>query len=149
MTIIVEREALLRVLTREPSGTSSLGGCGDAYIPSDGEYVLVDMPKPFSAVEKSQMGPTSDDQSTCSLSTGSLSSGSCHYLERRVCFAETLVSDEWTRPRTPRDQISSLFYSTEETQRYVSRIAVFVRGSGTSLSPGGSDILCTTSGSNQ
>jgi len=118
MTIIIEREALLRVLAREPSGISSSITCSDAYIPSDGEYVLVDIPKPLSSVEKSQVGPTSDDQSTCSLSTDSLSSGSCHSFERRVSFAETLVSDEWTRPRTPRDQVSSLFYSTEETQRF-------------------------------
>ncbi|CAJ1923084.1 unnamed protein product [Cylindrotheca closterium] len=121
MTIIVEREALLRVLTTEPSGTSSSSiGCGNTCIHSDGEYVLVDsIPKPLSTVEKSQVGPTSDDQSTCSLSTDdSLSSGSCHSLERRVTFAETLISDEWTRPRTPRDQVLSLFYSTEDTQRF-------------------------------
>eukprot|EP00526_Cylindrotheca_closterium_P023787 CAMPEP_0113626020 /NCGR_PEP_ID=MMETSP0017_2-20120614/13451_1 /TAXON_ID=2856 /ORGANISM="Cylindrotheca closterium" /LENGTH=197 /DNA_ID=CAMNT_0000536175 /DNA_START=16 /DNA_END=606 /DNA_ORIENTATION=+ /assembly_acc=CAM_ASM_000147 len=118
MTIIVEREALLRVLSREPSGTFPSITCEDTCIRSDGEYVLVDIPKRLSSVEKSQVGPTSDDQSTCSLSTDSLSSGSCHSLERRVTFAETLVSDEWTRPRTPRDQVSSLFYSTEETQRF-------------------------------
>lgn len=130
MTIIIEREALLRVLAREPSGISSSIACSGACIPSDGEYVLVDIPKPLSSVEKSQVGPTSDDQSTCSLSTDSLSSGSCHSFERRVSFAETLVSDEWTRPRTPRDQVLSLFYSTEETQRYVSSL-FFLRRSST------------------
>ena len=133
MTIIIEREALLRVLSTEPSGTSSSISCTSACIPFDGEYVLVDIPKPLTSVEKSPVGPTSDDQSTCSLSTDSLSSGSCHSLERRVTFAETLVSDEWTRPRTPRDQVSSLFYSTEETSRYVvQKIAIFLRGSSTS-----------------
>jgi len=38
--------------------------------------------------------------------------------ERRVSFAEPLVTQMWTRPYTPRDEISNLFYSTEETQRF-------------------------------
>ena len=36
---------------------------------------------------------------------------------RRVQFADDLVSDVWTRPRTPPGDLRALFYSSEETQR--------------------------------
>ena len=36
---------------------------------------------------------------------------------RRVQFADELVSDVWTRPRTPPGDLRALFYSSEETQR--------------------------------
>lgn len=119
MTIKVEREALLRILTREPSGPSF--PC-EKTIQGEGEYVVVDIPKPFMGEDfygDSLRGPTSDDESTCTLSTSSLSTESTDSIERRVSFSETLVSDQWTRPFTPRDEVSTLFYSTEETLRYV------------------------------
>jgi hypothetical protein len=126
MTIKVEREALLRVLTREPSGHSL--PC-EKTIPSTGEYVVVDIPKPFMGEDfygnSLLRGPTSDDESTCSLSTGSSSSESTQSIDRRVSFAETLVSDEWTRPFTPRHEVSNLFYSTDETLRYVPTESLF------------------------
>jgi hypothetical protein len=40
--------------------------------------------------------------------------------EKRVSFAETLVSDVWERPRTPPEDVSKLFFSSEETSRCVS-----------------------------
>ena len=120
MTIKVEREALLRVLTREPSWP--LSPCDHTSITDDGEFVLVDIPKPFMGevyYDKGLRGPTcDDDQSLCTLSTDSLSTASSDdSLERRVTFATPLVTDEWTRPWTPREEISNLFYSTEDTQR--------------------------------
>mmetsp|Transcript_3282 Transcript_3282/g.5653 ORF Transcript_3282/g.5653 Transcript_3282/m.5653 type:complete len:262 (-) Transcript_3282:928-1713(-) len=36
----------------------------------------------------------------------------------RVKFADELVSDVWTRPRTPPGDLRALFYSYEETQRF-------------------------------
>lgn len=119
MTIKVEREALLRVLTREPSGPSS--SCDSPLISNDGEFVLVDIPKPLmdeSFYGKSLRDLRSDDQSLCTLSTDSLSEDSSQSFERRVTFATTLVSDEWTRPWTPKEEVSNLFYSTEETLRF-------------------------------
>ena len=118
MTIKVEREALLRVLSREPSSTWS--PC-EAHIPDDGEFVLVDIPKPFLGddcyVKNLRESTYDDDESLCTLSTDSLSTDSSEFLERRVTFAAPLVTDEWVRPWTPREEIPSLFYSTEETQR--------------------------------
>lgn len=118
MTIKVEREALLRVLSREPSGPSS--PCESSILP-EGEYVLVDIPKPLMGqdmYDKSLRESSYDDDSLCTSSTDSLSSDSTHSIERRVSFAKTLVTDEWTRPWTPKEEVSSLFYSSEETQRF-------------------------------
>lgn len=120
MTIKVEREALLRVLSRAPSASSS--PC-EAQIPDDGEFVLVDIPKPFYEddcyVKNLPESTYDDDRSFCTLSTDSSSTDSSDCLERRVTFATPLVTDEWVRPWTPREEISNLFYSTEETQRWV------------------------------
>jgi hypothetical protein len=115
MTIKVEREALLRVLSRVPSGPSSR--C-EPPITDDGEFVLVDIPKPFMGEDCYTKSLTyDDDQSLCTLSTDSLSTDSSYSIERRVTFATPLVTDEWVRPWTPREEVSNLFYSTEETQR--------------------------------
>jgi len=119
MTIKVEREALLRVLTREPLGFSSL--CDNPSISDDGEFVLVDIPKPFMGEDcyvKSLRGFACDDQSLCTVSTDSLSDDSTASIERRVTFSTPLVTDEWTRPWTPREDIADLFYSSEETLRF-------------------------------
>jgi hypothetical protein len=37
--------------------------------------------------------------------------------ERRVWFADEVVSTVWTRPYTLKEEVAELFYSTEETQR--------------------------------
>jgi len=119
MTIKVEREALLRVLSHEPSGSSS--SCDHTQLVDDGEFVLVEIPKPFIGDEgfvRGLLRSTSDDDlSLCTLSTDSLSTDATESI-RRVTFATPLVTEEWSRPWTPREEVSSLFYSTEETQRF-------------------------------
>lgn len=119
MTIIVEREALLRVINREPLYNPSQ--CEDTIRSDNGEFVVVELPKPFLGedfYDRSLRVTTCDeDQSICTLSTDSLSSQSSQSVERRVSFASSLVTDEWTRPWTPKEEVSNLFYSTEETLR--------------------------------
>jgi hypothetical protein len=80
---------------------------------------LIDFRKTFgsqdcSAVEKLRNFTYDDDDFT--VSTTSLSDTDSE-AERSVSFAEELVTDEWTRPYTPREEVTKLFYSTEETQR--------------------------------
>jgi hypothetical protein len=126
MTIKVEREALLRVLSRQPSSPSSYP-CDQTPLSDDGEFVLVDLPKPFMVDEdsscyvlqtSSNAYGDNDDRSLCTVSTDSLSTDSDdNSIDRRVTFSTTLVTDEWTRPWTPREEVADLFYSTEETQR--------------------------------
>lgn len=117
MTIKVEREALLRLLSRQPS-TPQL----EVPIGRESEFVVVDIEKPWFN-EECPVGrlrdSSYDDESVYTVSTSSLSSDSeDEEEERRVSFAEPLVTQRWTRPYTPRDEISNLFYSTEETQRF-------------------------------
>ena len=65
---------------------------------------------------------TDDDQaSVCSLSTSSVTTTSTTDDEeepspRVVSFATDLVTDVWTRERTPQEDVSMLFYSSQETQ---------------------------------
>ena len=56
-----------------------------------------------------------DDDDTASVLTNSTASSDI----RSVSFADTLVSDVWTRPYTPVDEIPRLFYHAEEIARYV------------------------------
>lgn len=117
MTIKVEREALLRVLERPPLNTP---------IPPPGEFVVVDCFKPIhpadSLVEKLRLSTScDDDDSVFTVSTASFSDTDSEdgSIQRRVSFAEELVTNEWTRPFTPKEDLSHLFYTTEETQKYV------------------------------
>eukprot|EP00339_Tiarina_fusa_P015456 CAMPEP_0117030848 /NCGR_PEP_ID=MMETSP0472-20121206/22234_1 /TAXON_ID=693140 ORGANISM="Tiarina fusus, Strain LIS" /NCGR_SAMPLE_ID=MMETSP0472 /ASSEMBLY_ACC=CAM_ASM_000603 /LENGTH=209 /DNA_ID=CAMNT_0004739039 /DNA_START=43 /DNA_END=669 /DNA_ORIENTATION=+ len=119
MTIKIERDALLCVLSRPPSLPSSSRRCGTT-ISDDEEFVLVDIPKSFPEYhfDKSlRRSPSEDDHSLCTLSTDSLSDSSLS-IERRVSFSTPLVTEEWTRPWTAKEDISNLYYSTEETQRF-------------------------------
>lgn len=63
----------------------------------------------------------SDDDSVLTLSTASLSDieSDSSVSMLRVSFAEELVSVEWTRPYTATEDLGDLYYSTEETNRYV------------------------------
>jgi hypothetical protein len=106
--ILVEHEALLCVLSRAPTYPSR---CDRPPIGDEEEFVIVDIPKPFKEEEYS------DDNSYCTASTDSLSTDSDSICERRVTFAPALVSEEWTRPYTAKEDVSKLFYSPEETQR--------------------------------
>lgn len=100
--------------------------------PEDDEYLLVDFPS-VEKLRSSTCGPTTgadnDDESIFTLSTTSLSDtdsdlgdddedSSTASSSRRVSFADDLVSDEWTRPYTPPEEVRDLYYSSEETQRF-------------------------------
>lgn len=60
-----------------------------------------------------------DDDSVVTLSTASFSD-SDDSVCLRVSFVEELVTDVWTRPYTTPEDLADLYYSTEETNRYVS-----------------------------
>jgi len=116
MTIKVEREALLRLLSIQPIIPTT-----DIAIVRDNEFVVVDIDKSLypEVCPVGRLRDSYDEESVFTISTSSLSSDSDdEEEERRVSFAEPLVTREWKRPYTPRDEISNLFYSTEETQRF-------------------------------
>jgi uncharacterized UBP type Zn finger protein len=81
---------------------------------------LVDFSNTFKsndcAVEKLRHSTYDDEDSVFTLSTASLSDSDSE-VERSVSFADDVVTEEWTRPYTPKEEVSKLFYSTEETQR--------------------------------
>jgi hypothetical protein len=115
MTIKLEQQTLLRVLERQQANAPLLDST-ISHINNEC-FVILDFHKPLGndiSVEKLR-GLSTDDDDT--LSTSSLSTDSDCEIERRVSFAEDLVSEEWTRPYTPKEEISALFYSTEETSR--------------------------------
>jgi len=58
-----------------------------------------------------------DASSISTFSTASLSDSDSSEFDRRVSFSEDLVTDEWTRPFTEEEDIPTLYYSNEETQR--------------------------------
>lgn len=116
MTIKVEQEALLRLLSAPPS-TPFLEPpirCHDGYYHIDVRKAGFSSDFPVEKLRDSSC----DDDSVFTASTASLSSDSDDEdLDRRVSFAEPLVTEVWTREYTPRDDIATLYYSTEETQR--------------------------------
>jgi hypothetical protein len=111
--LLIERDALTSVLERPPCT-----GNGDELIDvscgKDGDSPCIFIGKkgdsPFLRKEC-----TSFDDDT--VSTASLSDSS-YEDDKRVSFADTLVSDVWERPRTPPEEVSKLFFSSEETQRF-------------------------------
>jgi hypothetical protein len=60
-----------------------------------------------------------DDDSVMTLSSTSSSDLESNSIARVVTFAPELVTEEWTRPYTPTEDLGKLYYSTQETQRYV------------------------------
>jgi hypothetical protein len=56
-----------------------------------------------------------DDDSIGTRSTASLSDTDS--FDRRVSFASELVTREWTRPFTEPNDVATLYYTTDETQR--------------------------------
>jgi hypothetical protein len=124
MTIKVEQEALLRVLERPLPHPQPNHAQSHAPSSQGDEYVLVDFPSTFNksndcAVEKLRRSTYDDEDSVDSgftLSTACLSDSDSE-VERSVSFADDLVTEEWTRPYTPKEDVHKLFYSTEETQR--------------------------------
>ena len=128
MTIRVEREALLTVINTSqspsingslPTTTKSLSSkpCNPCIRDED-EFVIVDSVPTKEFYSDFIPGSTGDDDlaSLCTLSTTSTSSSSDGSSERRVTFADQLVTDVWTRERTLPEDVSNLFYSGIETQ---------------------------------
>ncbi len=128
MTIRVEREALLTVINTSQSSsingslrttTKSLSSkpCNPCIRDED-EFVIVDSVPTKEFYSDFIRGSTGDDDlaSLCTLSTSSTSSSSDASSERRVTFADQLVTDVWTRDRTLPEDVSNLFYSAIETQ---------------------------------
>jgi hypothetical protein len=114
MTIKIERDSQLRVSdSHSDSSTSHVPPFETGMVEDD--FLLVNFPQMCSGVGKLRSSTLDDD----TASTGSFSSDSTDSGLRRVSFANNLVTDSWTRPYTPRSEVSSLFYSTEETTRYV------------------------------
>jgi len=107
MTVKVEREALLRVLERTPVNTQL-----------DSDYLVVD----YGNLIGDEKLKVDDEDSVYTLSTASFSDTDSEedasVEERRVSFSEELVTDEWTRPFTAKEDLPQLFYTTEETQRF-------------------------------
>jgi uncharacterized UBP type Zn finger protein len=122
MTIHVEQEALLRVVERPLPHPQQQTNHSLSHSPSsqEEEYVLVDFSNTFKSndcsVEKLRHSTYDDEDSVFTLSTASLSDSDSE-VERSVSFADDVVTEEWTRPYTPKEEVSKLFYSTEETQR--------------------------------
>lgn len=121
MTIKVEREALLCVLSHLPSHQGP-------SIPYD-EYVTVSCDKDsssgiyigeqdyFCTSTDSYVKCTSSFDDDCTVTTATSSSASSLDEDKRVSFADPLVTEVFTRPRTQREEIPTLFYSVDETQR--------------------------------
>lgn len=118
MTIKVEREALITVLGRSPSWQPY--PCEETSLSSDDDScVVLNIPTKSQCLddESARSSADSDEDSLCASSTSSDSLSCESSVERRVSFASDLVSEEWTRPYTPREEISNLYYSTEDTNR--------------------------------
>ena len=126
MTIKLDHETILRV----PDLCCQLQR-RSAYVDSDsipippqtstkaalGALSYVDLLKSPNTVEDVP-GLTSDDDDT--LSTASMSSDE-ETVDRRVVFCDEVVTQIWYRPFTEKDDIPNLYYSSDDTARYVSR----------------------------
>lgn len=112
--LLIEKETVLNTVCNRPPCT----GPGDELIDvscgkdSDSPCIFIGEKGgiPFSREECTSF---SDDEtcSTASMSDSSLDD------EKRVSFADALVSDVWERPRTPPEDVGKLFFSSEETSR--------------------------------
>jgi len=136
MTIRVEREALLMIINTSSSSsttTTSPPYSSLSYNPcirdNDDEFVIVDSVPTINKGKNdffySDLRYTRDDDqaSLCTISTTSDSSfystsDISTIVDRRVSFAPQLVTDIWTRPRTVPEDVSALFYSAQETQKF-------------------------------
>lgn len=136
MTIRFERQALLRVINTSGSSlknatttTTSLTSLPtkpyNPCIQEEDEYVVVDSVPTKKFYSDLIPGSTWDDDlaSVCTLSTSSVSScddssSEASTVERRVTFASQIVTDVWTRERTPLEEVSNLYYSSAETQNF-------------------------------
>jgi hypothetical protein len=117
MTIKVEREALLRVLERPPQYSPIEDASGDCLLVDYGNLIS----NSDDVVGKLRQSSVDDEDSVFTVSTASFSDTDSEDAEdlddRRVSFAEDLVTEEWTRPFTAKEDLSLLFYTAEETQK--------------------------------
>jgi hypothetical protein len=129
MTIRIERQALLRVISTSPPPLSH-----DPPINNnddEDEFVVVDLPpekKPQETATARAAANTAttndhfedDDSQTVISSVLSEEedddledNSSTQSSESRVSFADELITDVWTRPYTPTEDIPTLFYSSD------------------------------------
>lgn len=119
MTIKVEREALI-ALQSQPWPSSSVSSNDDdddnviriyrKYPAHHDHYLSKDLlPGAVS---------TDDEDSVYTTSTTTCSDSDTSDIDRRVCFADDLVTDVWTRPYTEKERIAELYYSNDETHRF-------------------------------
>ena len=121
MTIKIERDSPLRVIDTSSHRHGSSGTPFESSITTmEDDFVVVDFQPLCSSLLVGKLRSSTIDDDTAS--TGSMSSDSyddSSEQQRRVSFADDLVTQVWTRPFTPRGEVSNLFYSTEDTSRYV------------------------------
>lgn len=116
MTIKVEQEVLV-----------SLGSSHQWPIGNSDDYLIRKSKPQQSDDDLLSKSPFCDDldeecASISTFSTASMSSDD-YSIDRRVSFADDIVTEVFTRPYTEESEISNLYYSTEETQRWVLFIA--------------------------
>ncbi|KAG7366187.1 hypothetical protein IV203_028857 [Nitzschia inconspicua] len=123
MTIKIERDAFLRVITRK----GPLIEKAQQQQRDEEEFVVVTLPSKDDFFYNDLIPVSADDDdddqaSLLSLSTdsSSTSSGTAEddAQERRVTFAEDLVTDVFTRERTLPEEVPRLFYTSMETQTF-------------------------------
>jgi hypothetical protein len=119
MTIKIERDAFLRVITRKGPLIEK------QQQPEEDEYVVVGLPSKdgffyddLIPVSTSTDEDDDDQASLLSLSTDSTTSSTSTLDDdqRRVTFAPDLVTDVFTREKTLPEDVSSLYYTSLETQ---------------------------------
>ncbi|KAG7352085.1 hypothetical protein IV203_008133 [Nitzschia inconspicua] len=122
MTIKIERDAFLRVITRK----GPLIEKAQQQQRDEEEFIVVTLPSKDDFFYNDLIPVSADDDddqaSLLSLSTdsSSTSSGTAEddAQERRVTFAEDLVTDVFTRERTLPEEVPRLFYTSMETQTF-------------------------------
>ena len=122
MTIQINRDAVLYVLSQPPQPDSSAPTAYQCHYhaphlqPYDDEAEIVVNPGKEEAVIRlvsvsAHNASVPRPQSKPDVREAPIEA------PRRVQFADELVTDVWTRPRTPPGDLRALFYSYEETQR--------------------------------
>ena len=135
--IIIEQDAMLRVLNTAnmllpchprdavPWITPSAGGYAEANAALSKEPPSLDVKKRSNddfCPDLLSLEADEDCISLSSCSSAASSSVSGGAGERRVSFAAPLVTDVRTRPRTKDCDKRNLFYSSQETDRWVSNV---------------------------
>ena len=115
MTIRIDRDLLLRILSAPPRDCA----LDPTSIHCQVKYEYIEKP------EGPNRLPDEDDDSVYTASTAALSCDADDVdaddveYDKRVSFADTLVTDQWTREYTAREDVGCLYYSSDEIQRLV------------------------------